>query len=96
MKIKILDEAKNDLENGVKFYKLQSPNLGGYFLDSILSDIESLYIYYGIHIKVKNYHRLLSKRFPYAIYYKYDNDTIYIYAILDCRSNPIFTNKRLS
>jgi hypothetical protein len=69
--------------------------LGNYFLDSILSDIESLHIYCGIHIKIKNYHRLLSKRFPYAIYYKYNENEIFIYAVLDCRKNPIFINKRL-
>ena len=61
MKIKILDEAKDDIAIGIKFYELQSYGLGGYFLDSIMSDIKSLHLYCGIHIKIKNYHRLLSK-----------------------------------
>lgn len=95
MKIKILDEAKDDIAIGIKFYESQSYGLGGYFLDSIMSDIKSLHLYCGIHIKIKNYHRLLSKRFPYAIYYKYDKSTIYIYAVLDCRRNPISISKRL-
>ena len=96
MKIKILDEARDDIAVGIRFYDLQGYGLGGYFLDSIMSDIESLHLYCGIHIKIKNYHRLLSKRFPYAIYYKYDKSTIYIYAVLDCRRNPISISKRLS
>ena len=96
MNIKILTEAKEDIQKGADFYEKQAPNLGNYFLDTILSDIESLYIYYGIHIKIKNYHRLLSKRFPYAIYYKYDEKFIYIYAVLDCRSNPVNITKRLT
>lgn len=96
MNIKILADAQNDIAKAMLFYEKQRENLGRYFLDSIMSDIESLYIYYGIHIKIKNYHRFLSKRFPYAIYYKYDQDMIYIYAVLDCRRNPIFINNVLT
>lgn len=95
MNIKILKEAQNDIAKAIFFYEKQKENLGKYFLDSIMSDIESLYIYYGIHFRVRNYFRLLSKRFPFAIYYKFDQNFIYIYAVLDCRQNPIFLNQRL-
>jgi hypothetical protein len=88
MKILLTNEAEIHIANSLNFYGSQKEGLGTYFLDSISSDIESLHIYYGIHNKIKNYHRVLSKRFPYAIYYKYDQSTIYIYAVLDCRSNP--------
>lgn len=88
MNILITTEAEVHIAKAMSFYESQKDGLGNYFLDSISSDIESLQIYYGIHFKVKNYHRVLSKRFPYSIYYKYDKNTIYIYAILDCRSNP--------
>lgn len=95
MQIKILNDAQNDIAKAILFYENQKENLGNYFLDSIMSDIESLYLYYGIHIKIKNYHRLLSKRFPFAIYYKYNENTIFIYAVLDCRQNPIFSDIKL-
>jgi len=95
MKIEILDEAENDILNGVRFYEAQSRNLGTYFLDSILSDIDSLYLYAAIHLKINGYYRLLSKRFPFAIYYKQKEDIVYIYAVLDCRQNPSKTQKRL-
>lgn len=94
--IQILDEAEADIKRGMKFYEAQSIGLGSYFLDSVLSDIESLYIFAGIHIKVKDYHRLLSKRFPYSIYYKIKNKDILIYAVLDCRQNPKTTTDRLA
>lgn len=96
MNIQILTPAKIDISNGADFYEYQAQGLGKYFLNTIFSDIESLRIYCGAHIKIENYYRLLSKRFPYAIYYKYDNETVYIYAVLDTRSNPIYTNERLS
>ena len=77
------------------FYENQQKNLGKYFLDTIYAEIESLYIYAGIHIKIKSYYRLLSKKFPYAIYYKIKDNIVYIYAVLDCRQNPIKIEKRL-
>ena len=52
MKIKdvfILDEAVIDLEDGKFFYDKKESNVGEYFWDSLLADIESLVIYAGIH-----------------------------------------------
>lgn len=95
MNIKILDEAEEDISIGITFYEAQNKNLGKYFLDSIISDIESLYIYAGIHIVINGYYRLLSKRFPFSIYYKIEDDIIYVYAILDCRKNPTWIRSKL-
>ena len=95
MTIKILDEAERDIAVGISFYESQKEGLGKYFLNSILADIESLYIYAGVHIVISDYFRLLAKRFPFAIYYKIKDKTIYIFAILDCRKNPNTLTKRL-
>ena len=59
MNIQILDEAQADLREGTEFYEQQSTGLGTYFLDTIFSDIESLILYAGVHIKLNGYHRLL-------------------------------------
>ena len=96
MKIEILDLAEKDLVDGFKFYERQSNGLGDYFLDSIYSDIESLHIYAGVHSFHFGYHRLLVKRFPFAIYYRFQKDLIRVYAILDCRRNPAWIRDRLS
>ena len=50
MRIELLDSAEEDLLNGFKFYERQSKGLGDYFLDSLLSDIESLYLYAGTYV----------------------------------------------
>ena len=69
MKIKILSSASQDLMDGFRFYEKQSEGIGIYFLDSIFSDIDSLIINAGVHPEYfDNYYRLLSKRFPFAIY----------------------------
>ena len=70
MKIQILDRAEEDLYQGFVFYEEQEAGIGDYFLNSLASDIHSLRLYAGIHpIHFGKYHRLLSKRFPFAVYY---------------------------
>jgi hypothetical protein len=41
------------------------------------------------------YHRCLSKRFPFAIYYNLDKEVVRVHAVLDCRQNPSWIRKRL-
>lgn len=96
MRIELLDSAEKDLLDGFGFYESQSKGLGDYFLESLFSDINSLYLYAGIHAIYFGYNRLLSKRFPFAIYYKLDKEIIRVYAILDCRRNPSWIRNRLS
>ncbi len=70
MNIKLLAPANADLVNGYHFYEAQAQGLGAYFRDSLFSDIDSLMIYHGIHSKyLDKYYKMLSKRFPFAIYY---------------------------
>lgn len=45
-------------------------------------------LYAGIYRKILGFHRALSKRFPYAIYYQAENEMVVMYCVLDCRQNP--------
>lgn len=96
MRIELLDSAEKDLLDGFRFYERQSKGLGNYFLESLFSDIDSLNLYAGIHTIHFGYNRMLSKKFPFAIYYKSNREIIRIYAILDCRRNPAWIRNRLS
>ena len=96
MKVTILDAAENDLESGYRFYEKQSRGLGTYFLDSLYSDIDSMAYFGGIHRKVYGFHRVLSKRFPFAVYYRcVADDEILVTAVLDCRRNPSWIRRKL-
>ncbi|MDL1959809.1 MAG: type II toxin-antitoxin system RelE/ParE family toxin [Deltaproteobacteria bacterium] len=96
MKIKILKSAKEDLKEGFYFYKLQQKGLGNYFLEALSADIESLRIFAGVHsIHFDRYYRLLSKRFPFAIYYRIEENEVRIYAVIDCRRDPAWIRQRL-
>ncbi len=89
MKIKLLSSAIEDLYEGRLFYEEQGEGLGEYFFDSLFSDIDSLTLYGGIHPKFFDCHRLLSKRFPYAIYYRIEEESIVVvWRVLDLRRHP--------
>ncbi len=97
MKLVILDRAEDDLVDGFDFYELQESGLGQYFLSSLYSDIESLRLYGGTHLKAHlHLHRALSKRFPLAIYDALEKEVISIHAVVDCRRDPSWIRKRLS
>jgi plasmid stabilization system protein ParE len=96
MIIRVLDEAERDLIDGYRFYEMQDQGLGDYFLDSLFSDIDSLHLYAGIHPIHFGWHRLLSKRFPFAIYYRLEQTVIQVWAVLDCRQDPSKIRDRLT
>lgn len=95
MKIRILTLAVSDIERGRNFYEQQQQGLGDYFLDTLFSDIEALLLHAGVHARHFGYFRALSKRFPYAIYYKISGDVIEVWRVLDCRQNPKRTQSAL-
>ncbi len=94
--IQIFSEAEADLEDGRLFYETQEQGVGEYFWDSLLSDIESLIIYAGVHSKEYGYYRMPSKRFPYSIYYDLNDNAAYIIAVLPERRNPNWIRYKLS
>ncbi|RJX25445.1 MAG: type II toxin-antitoxin system RelE/ParE family toxin [Desulfurivibrio sp.] len=97
MKIKLLSSALEDLSRGRLFYEKQAEGLGEYFFDSLFSDIDSLMLYGGIHPEFFGYHRILSKRFPYAIYYRFEKveGVVIVYRVLDLRCDPKKIKKSL-
>jgi len=90
-----LKEVKTDLDRSESFYEIQESGIGKYFRDCIISDMESLYLYAGIHEKYLDTYKLLSKRFPYAVYYIIKDHTVIVVAVLDMRRNPSSINRQL-
>jgi plasmid stabilization system protein ParE len=95
MIVEIREEARGDLHVGYRFYEEQAAGLGRYFLECMLADIAALKKIAGIHESVDGYQRMLSKRFPYAIFYEVVGNAVRISAILDCRRDPDWIHKRL-
>lgn len=96
MRVSILPSARRDLIDGFRFYEQQAEGVGNYFLDTLFSEIGSLVLNAGIHpVYVGKYHRMLSRRFPFAIYYRIEGQTALVYAVSDCRRNPAWLRRRL-
>ena len=97
MRIEILSDAEDDLVAGAKFYERRRAGLGEYFLNSLYSDIDSLILFAGIHPLIFGFHRALSKRFAFAIFYRFERDKelIRVYRVLHLRRDPLWIRERL-
>lgn len=93
--VMILKEVADDLNDGKVFYDQRESGVGDYFWDCLLSDIESLMIYAGIHKREHGLYRMLAKRFPYAIYYEIVDEIAYVVAVLPMRRNPAWITTEL-
>ena len=62
--------------------KAQASGLGDYFTSCLRADIEGLRFSAGIHRIVEaDYHRLLSRVFPYGIFYTFEPPAAIIWAM---------------
>ena len=91
----ISSDAERDLADGFWYYERQEIGLGDYLRACLVSDIESLSYFGGIHEIVDGFHRALSKRFPFGIYYLVSGDTLTIVAVLDMRQDPSWIRSQL-
>jgi hypothetical protein len=66
------------------------------FQTALYSDIDSLLLYAGVHSRHFGKYRLLSKRFPYGIYYDLRGDMILVRAVLDLRRDPSWITGKLN
>ncbi len=56
--VHVLREAVADLENGRLFYDKNEKGVGDYFYDSLISDLEALRFFAGIHGKKFGFYRI--------------------------------------
>ena len=75
MTVVILEHAAEDMEAGRQFYESRESGVADYFVETILSDLDSLVLYAGIHRLHWGFHRMLSRRFPFGVYYEVDRET---------------------
>ena len=94
MRIEILPEAREDLIAGIAFTRVKHPTWG---VTSAIRFWRMSIYWLGtlVHVKVLGYHRSLSKRLPFAIYYRVEADVVRVRAILDCCRNPSWIRRRI-
>ena len=93
--VRISDDALQDLSDGFLFYETQQAGLGDYFVTCLRADIEGLRIYAGIHrVVYGDYYRVLSRVFPFGIFYTLEEDCAVVWAVIDLRRDPEWIRQR--
>lgn len=88
-------EAAEDLEDARSFYDERETGVGDYCVTSLLSDLESLALFHGIHRRQFGCFRMLASRFPFGIYYLEAEHETRVIAVLDLRRNPNWIRKQV-
>jgi len=83
MKVRILRSALEDLSNGRRFYGRRAQRSAHIFSIAYFRD-RFLVLYAGIPKIHLGHHRLLARRFPFAIYYRVIADEAVVFRVLDC------------
>ncbi len=95
MIVRLPPYAEADMEEGAEFYERQSSGLGSYFNECLSRDIDELETYAGIHELRHGLHCSLSRKFPFAIYYRLEDDVVNVVAVIDSRRKPSPIERKL-
>ena len=94
MTIEILSTAEDDLVDGYHFYENQEVGVGDYFLNTMFAEIDSHRLYAGTHRIFWGRYRMLSKTFPFGIFYTINGTSVQVRAVLDLRRHPSWLRRR--
>jgi plasmid stabilization system protein ParE len=93
---RLLPEARDDLDDAYAWYEKQQTGLGEELLARVEACLDSILIRPTMHERVrKDYRRALVRRFPYAVYYSFDEQFVWIYAVFHTARKPSRWRKRL-
>jgi len=93
----LLPKAERDIAEAYAWYEERQRGLGEEFLRCIDACLASIgrnpELYAFVH---ETYRRALARRFPYAVFYEYAEDTITVYSVFHCSQDPKKWRKRFS
>ncbi len=88
-------EAEEDIRQAYEWYEEKHKNLGIAFIDEIESKLIGIAEHPDSYTEVKSgVRRALCNRFPYAIYFQKNTDSIVVIAVLHQRRNPVLWHAR--
>ena len=89
-------EAEADVLEAYGWYESQRVGLGERFLDSVDACIHSICRMPEMHeVVCKSYRRALVRRFPFAVFYGYEADTVTVYSVFHTSRDPDKWRERL-
>jgi len=88
-KVYIRPDAEKDIETAATWYEMQREGLGKAFLDEVLHAFETIsdnpQMYVVVH---RHTHRALIHRFPFAVYYRIEEDSLVVVAVMHGSRHP--------
>ena len=89
-------EAELDISEAYDWYERRREGLGESFLNGLGATLRAIrrspLMHQTIH---ENYRRSLVRRFPYAVFYEYENDIVTVYCVFHTSQDPNKWRKRL-
>ena len=95
MRLRVEEEALEDVESAYLFFANRSFDYADHFRVCLREDLKALVIANGFHPTKFGYHYVFSKKFRTTIYYFITNDLIQVVAILDQRFSVTRTREAL-
>ncbi|MCP4698563.1 MAG: type II toxin-antitoxin system RelE/ParE family toxin [Gammaproteobacteria bacterium] len=88
--IKYSSRAQQDVRQALAWYKKQRKGLEADFLNCLEDTIARIQQHPELYPKPykMKLQRALLRRFPFSVYYRVENEIIYIFAVFDNRQNP--------
>ena len=93
----VLDSrAEEDIDAAAQWYANQRLELAQDFLDAVDAVFELIAQFPQAHPEVDpGIRRVLTKRFPFCVYYTVDNERVTVFAVLHTRRSPNTWQQRL-
>ena len=89
-------EAEQDISEAYDWYEQRRPGLGEEFLGCVDACIQRICRSPELFAKVyEDYRRALIRRFPYAIFYEWNEKTVAIYSVFHTSQDPRKWRQRL-
>lgn len=87
--LRFLPEVEDDIMTAYEWYKTKSDTVHEDFLRSFYTAAYEItqnpLLYRKIH---KKFRRCLLRRFPYALYFIIDSNTVIVFGVFHCARNP--------
>ena len=93
----IAPEARRDIEEAYDWYENRRVGLGEEFLGCVDACIEAICRNPELYAKIfRDYRRGVVRRFPYAVFYEFEADTVTVYCVFHTSRDPEKWRTRLA
>jgi plasmid stabilization system protein ParE len=86
---RLLRAAKRDVKKAYEWYEEQKPGLGDVFLERVEECLSAIgRSPNAFQVVAHDARRAIVKQFPYVIFYRIEDEAIYVYSVFHTSQNP--------